>query len=66
MTVKELMTELSKCDPDDVVKYDFTNSLANASYVTIDGALKRLDMDGTVNKVLIDQSERIVFLSERP
>ena len=31
MTVKELMTELKKCDPDDLVMYDPENAIKNES-----------------------------------
>ena len=52
MTVKELINELKKCNPDDIATYDETNTFKNMAYVT-EGALEPEELHVPIDEVCI-------------
>lgn len=66
MTVKELINKLKKCNPDDIVMYDETNTLKNMAYVT-EGTLKQEELHNPIDDVYIGIGtlKGFVYLSEK-
>lgn len=66
MTVKELINELEKCDTDDIVMYDETNTLKNMAYVT-ERTLKQEELHNPIDDVYIGTGtlKGFVYLSEK-
>lgn len=63
MTVKELITELKKCNPDDIVMYDAENAIKN---VIQEKQLNFIEFHYSVDDVLIGSGtiKEFVYLSE--
>lgn len=66
MTVKELINELKKCNPDDIVMYNPENAIKNQNDDENDGTLPEVFEDYGVDDVLIGSgTERgFVLLTE--
>jgi hypothetical protein len=67
MTVKELITELNKCNPDDLVMFNMENSMKNEDITLFDAARKEVcELDFSVDDVLIGSGtiRGFVFLTE--
>lgn len=67
MTVKELIAQLQKCDPDDIVMYSIENSLWNEDYTIFDAARKEVcEYDFGIDDILIGggTTKGFVFLTE--
>lgn len=69
MLVKELIEELQKCNPEDIVMYNFENSFANDNFERVEELHNRRDCeyDCGVDDVLIGEGtmKGFVFLTER-
>ncbi len=68
MLVSELITELQKCNPDDIVMYNFENAFTNDNFERVSEIVSRHDCewDCSVDEVLVGRGtlEGFVFLQE--
>lgn len=69
MLVKELIEELKKCNPNDIVMYNFENAFTNDNFERMHELMERhtCEFDNSIDEVLIGKgtSKGFVFLQEK-